>query len=250
MSFMTKSRVLLIGTALTALILSACGGSAAAPTSAPTATSVPTAASATMAPTTAANTEVTATAAPAATTAPGAATTYKFVADQTKASYAVDEVFLNQNNKLNTAIGVTNIVDGEITLDVQNPANSKVGTITIDISKLTSDSGQRDNAIRTRWLESAKFPTVTFAPTKLEGLPSTYTAGQELTFKIIGDMTVRDTTKSVTFDVKVKLDGDTLSGIATTQIKMTDFGFPAPDIGGILKANEDAILTLEFTAKP
>ena len=214
MSFMTKSRVLLIGTALTALILSACGGSSAAPTSAPAATAAPAKPTATTAPAAATATatvapastaKAEATIAPAATTAPttapAAAITYKFVADQTKASYAVDEVFLNQNNKLNTAIGVTNIVDGEITLDVQNPANSKVGTITIDISKLTSDSGQRDNAIRQRWLESSKFPTVTFVPTKLDGLPGTYTAGQELTFKITGDMTVRDTTKSVTFDV-------------------------------------------------
>jgi polyisoprenoid-binding protein YceI len=259
MSLMTKSRVLMIGTAFAVMLLSACGGSAAAPTSVPAATSAPAQPTATTAsaPAAAAATSAPASTAKAdATTAPAAATestagiTYKFIADQTKASYTVDEVFINQNNKLNTAIGVTNIVDGEITLDTKNPTNSKVGTITIDISKLTSDSGQRDNAIRRRWLESSRFPTVTFVPTKLDGLPGTYTAGQELTFKITGDMTVRETTKSVTFDVKAKLDGDTLSGIATTLIKMTDFGFPAPDMAGILKANEEAILTLEFAAKP
>ena len=260
MNLVTKSRFLLIGTALAAVILTACGGSAATPTSAPSATIAPTnnststsdPATATTAPTSGSKTD--ATAAPVATTAPTAApaagTLYKFVAEQTKASYKVDEVFINKGNVLNTAIGVTTIVNGEITLDTQNPANSKVGTITIDISKLTSDSGQRDNSIRRRFLESGKFPIVTFVPTKLDSLPATYTAGQELTFKIIGDMTVRDTTKPVTFDVKAKLDGDTLSGIATTQIKMTDFNFPAPDIAGILKANEDAILTLEFVAKP
>ena len=261
MSFVMKWRGLFVGSMLAAFLLSSCGNSAASPTSAPaaatmptqpTATSTPAVATATTAPTSSTKTD--SIAAPTPTTAPVAESSlgvsYKFVADQTKASYTVEEVFLNQNNKLNTAVGVTNIVNGEITLDTKNPGNSKVGTITIDISQFKSDSGQRDNAIRRRWLESSKFPIVTFVPTTLQGLPSTYTAGQELTFKIVGDMTVRDTTKSVTFDVKAKLDGGTLSGVATTQITMTDFGFPAPDIAGILKANDSALLTLEFVAKP
>ncbi|MCL5996643.1 MAG: YceI family protein [Chloroflexi bacterium] len=263
-----RVKSVMTGMMIAAVVLTACGGAATAPTatSAPAATAEPTIASTV---TTEATPEAMATeaaTAEAATAAPeetmaatattesaastGGAVTYRIVPEESKASYTVDEVLFNQNNKLNTAIGVTNILSGELTIDKQNPANSKVGTITVDISVLTSDSGRRDNAIRDRWLESVKFPIVTFAPTSLEGLPSTYTDGEELAFKITGDMMVRNATKPVTFDVKAKLDGDRLTGTATTTVKMTDFNFDPPDIAGILKANDEAILTLEFVAMP
>ncbi len=175
---------------------------------------------------------------------------YKIVPEESKASYEVEETFLNQNNKLAVAIGVTPLVNGEITLDAQNPANSKVGEITIDISQFTSDSARRDGAIRDRWLESGKYPMVKFVPTAIEGLPAAYEAGADLAFKVTGDMTVRDTTKPVTFDVVAKLDGDKLVGAATSEILMSDFNFEAPNIAGILRAEDKAKLKLEFVAKP
>ncbi|MCS7060960.1 MAG: YceI family protein [Anaerolineae bacterium] len=230
-----------------ALLLSACGGAA---TPAPTATTLPP--TPTTAPTVAstestAPTEATATPQPAAGGA--SVVTLKIVPEESKASYAVDETFLNQNNRLVTAVGVTTIVNGAITLDTQNPANTQVGEITVDISALKSDSDRRDNAIRRNWLESANYPIAKFVPKSYEGLPSSYEIGQELTFKMSGDMTVRDTTISVTWDVVARYDGKQLSGTATTQIKMSSFNFDPPSIAGILRAEDDAKLTLEFVAR-
>jgi polyisoprenoid-binding protein YceI len=266
MESLLRKKWLITGMLAVGLALTACGGAAttSAPTSAPASTTAATteataAATATSAPEATAATEATATteatAATEATTEATAATTsgaktYRIVPEESKASYTVEEVLFNQNNKLNTAIGVTNILSGELTIDTQNPANSQIGAITVDISALKSDSGRRDSAIRDRWLESATFPIVTFVPKSMEGLPSTYTDGQELSFKMTGDMTVRDATKPVTFDVKAKLDGDRLTGTASTTVKMSDFNFEAPNVAGILKANDEAKLTLEFVAMP
>jgi polyisoprenoid-binding protein YceI len=257
--------------AAVSILLAACGSESIPAAPATEAAKAVEAVQATIAPAATAVAEVaqaTATTAPAPTEAPaatepppapteapaapaaGGAKTYKIAGEQSEASYSVGEVFINQNNKFVTAVGITQKIEGEIMLDAANPAQTTVGEIKIDISALTSDSGRRDNAIRGRWLESEKFPIAMFKPTKIEGLPATYTAGEELMFKMTGDMLVRETTVPVTWDVKAKLDGDKLVGEATTAIKMSQFGFEAPNIANILKAEDDAKLTFKFVALP
>ena len=62
-------------------------------------------------------------------------------------------------------------------------------------------------------------------------------------------MTIREVTKPVTFDVRGKLEGDTITGTATTQILMKDFGFDPPSIGGMLTVQDGVTVTVNFTAK-
>lgn len=236
-------------------------GAAPASTAAPVATTVPSAApvaSATV--TTSATGTIPATggatpsrAAPTASRASATATSatrYAIVPGKSTATYRVSETFFNQGNRINVAEGTTGAVNGEITIDKAKPSASRIGTITVDISKLESDSEQRDDQIRARWLESTKYPTATFVPKRLEGLPDMpYTEGQELTFKIIGDLTIRTVTKEVTFDAKGKIVGDLFTGTATTKFNMTDFGFDPPSILGILKAENGVELLLTIEAK-
>ena len=243
-------RMMIAGALAGAIVLSACGGTPTAP--APTATTQPQPAVSTAAPTetpTESATPAEATVAAEPAPADASTVTLKIVPDESTASYAVDETFLNQNNRLATAIGVTTIINGEIALDPQNPANTTISEITVDISALKSDSDRRDSAIRSNWLESAKYPIARFVPTGYEGLPASYEIGQELTFKMTGDMTVRDTTIPVTWDVVARYDGSQLAGTATTEIKMSSFNFAAPSIAGILRAEDDAKLTLTFVAR-
>jgi polyisoprenoid-binding protein YceI len=223
-----------------------------APSSAPAASAAP-AAPVTASTAPAAATPATgaaATAPRASATATSAAARYAIVPETSKASYKVSETFINQGNRLNIAEGTTNGVTGDLFIDKTKPSASRVGTIKVDISKLTSDSEQRDDMIRERWLESSKYPTATFVGKRIEGLPDTpYKDGDELTFKIIGDLTIRTVTKEVTFDAKGKIVGDTFTGTATTKFNMTDFGFDPPSIFGILKAENGVELTLTLEAK-
>lgn len=175
---------------------------------------------------------------------------YKIVPGESQLQYEVGEVFLNENNRFAIAHGVTPQVQGEIMVDSTAPQNSSLGTITADISQFKSDSGRRDNAIRTRFLESQRFPTVTFVSTQIEGLPASYEPGQEIPLKISGDLTIREVTKPVNFEAVVRLDGNQLSGVATTTILMSDFGFGPISIAGILKTEDQAKVTLTFVARP
>jgi polyisoprenoid-binding protein YceI len=188
--------------------------------------------------------------APTAASASGGAVVYKIVPSSSKVSYQVDEVFLDQGNRLNTAIGVTQGISGTITIDPAQPQNSSLSAFTVDISQFTSDSGRRDNAIRGRFLESAKYPTVTFVPSKITGLPAAIQEGVEYQLQVSGDLTIRDTTRPAVFDVTVKLSGTTLSGQATTQILMSDFGFGPISLFNVLKTNDEVKVTFDFVANP
>jgi polyisoprenoid-binding protein YceI len=239
--------------------LAACGGStsqpAAAPTAAPAAAAptaapaeaAPTAAPAEAAPTAAAPADAP-TAAPAASGAVGGMRTFAIVPEQTEASYEVQEQFLNRDLP-NQAIGKTNAVTGEFQFSLDGKPNGKITNITVDLSKLASDEGRRDNRIRTQWLESSKYPNAVFVSTEAQGLPESYTEGQDVSFKLTGDMTIRDITKPVTFDVTGKLVGDTITGSATTQILMKDFGIDPPSIAGMLTVKDGVTVKLNFTAK-
>ena len=65
-----------------------------------------------------------------------------------------------------------------------------------------------------------------------------------------GDLTVKETTRPVTFDVTASLQGDTLTGRAETTILMSDFGVGPISILGVLTTEDQAKLILEFVARP
>lgn len=221
---------------LAGLILSACGG-------APAATPLPT-----VTPTAGETAATQAATQPAGQ--PAGPVTFKIVPGESRASYEVGETFLNQDNRFNLAIGVTSAVNGEIYADLANPPASTLGEISIDISQFTSDSSRRDNAIRGDWLESSRFPMAVFKPTGIESLPASYVEGQEYAFRVTGDLTVKETTLPVTFDVTAALRGDTLTGKATTTILLSQFGVGPISILSVLKTEDEAKITLEFVARP
>jgi polyisoprenoid-binding protein YceI len=176
--------------------------------------------------------------------------TYKIIPGESQVTYEVGETFINQSNRFNLAVGVTKQVSGEILANQSDPQKSSMGPITVDISQFTSDSDRRDSAIRGKWLESGKFPQAVFTPTKIETLPSTYVEGQDYSFKVMGDLKVRETSKPVSFDVTVNLKSGTLSGTAVTTVLMSDFGVGPISIGGMLNTEDKAKLSLNFVARP
>lgn len=173
---------------------------------------------------------------------------YIIVPSESQVIYRVGETLFREGNRYNVAVGVTNAVKGEILVDRANPRNSRIGTITVDISTFRTDNPRRDSAIRERWLESARFPIAEFRPTTIQGLPNAYTEGREVTLQVTGDLKIRDVTRPTTFSVTVKLERDRLTGTATGMIRMTDFGFDPPSILGILRAENEVQIEFRFVA--
>jgi len=180
----------------------------------------------------------------------GGLQTFKIIPGESKVSYEVGEVFLNQDNAFNVAVGITTEVNGEILVDRDNPQNSSIGIVSVDINQFTSDNQRRDNAIRERFLQSAQFPIVEFTPNDIQGLPENYEEGQQITFQVTGDVTIRDVTQPATFDVMLVGNGDTISGEATTTILMSDYGFGPISIAGILNTEDEVKIKVVFVARP
>jgi polyisoprenoid-binding protein YceI len=231
----------------------------AEPTSPPTETATtPTAEPAQAAPTVEPTVEPTQTnapppAEPSPTTAPveseAMVRTFRLVPESSKASYTVEEEFFNQAVNFFTAVGTTQAIEGEFTVNLEgNQVTLGDNRFVVDLRTLTSDSSRRDNRIRQQWLESNSYPLAEFVATGLEGFPETVAEGQDISFRVVGDMTIREVTRPLTFETTARLDGETITGVATTQLLMRDFGFEPPSILGMLEVTDGVTVTVEFTA--
>ena len=104
--------------------------------------------------------------------------------------------------------------------------------ITIDLTTLSSDERDRDNFIKQDTLQVRQFPTAEFVPTKTAGLILPLPTSGTFTFTLTGNLTIKGTTKEVTFDVTAKRDGSDLTATATANPswKFGDFGMRAPSV--------------------
>ena len=194
-------------------------------------------------------TEPTATTVPDPTEEPVAATgpiVFEIVQDESEARFIIDEVLRGSPK---TVVGVTNQVAGQIAVDPADPASAQVGQISINARTLATDSDMRNRAVKNRILQTDAYEFVTFQPTQLTGLPESAAAGEPLSFQIIGDLTIRDTTKQVTFDVTLTpVDETRLEGLATLTIPYRDFGLAIPDSPSVDTVADNVTLELEFVA--
>jgi polyisoprenoid-binding protein YceI len=190
------------------MFAAACGGSATP--SVATATPTPTAAdSATPAP------------------ASGAAWT---VTDKSKATISVREQLVGVSLPSDAVLTATG-AKGSFTLNTDGTFASG-SKITFDLTTLSSDERDRDNFIKNDTLAVRQFPTAEFVPTKTSGLTIPLATSGTFTFALTGNMTIKGTTKEVTFDVTAKRDvGDlTVKATANPSWKFGDFGMKAPSV--------------------
>ena len=118
-------------------------------------------------------------------------------------------------------------IEGSVLLDKADLTRSSV-SVTLPLEGLDTGVAKLDEELKGRdFLDSAKYPTITFTSTKVEKFG-------ENGLKITGDLTVHGVTKSVTLDAKVnKIGVFEIPGVikaqaagfdATTVIKRSDFG--------------------------
>jgi polyisoprenoid-binding protein YceI len=179
---------------------------------------------------------------------PSGSQPYTIDASQSYASYEVQEQFLSKPLP-NEAIGKTSTIQGGLALQSTGTPTITALKTTVNLQTLVSDSSRRDDAIKGNWLQSSTYPLATFVvKTPQAATTGTYTDGQQITFKLSGNMTVHNTTHPETFTVQGKLDGKTITGVAKSLVYMKDFGFSAPSILGLLTVKDGVTVTFNFTA--
>lgn len=235
-------------------VLAACTGGeegAAEPTAAPVEEAV-----AEAAPTQEPAEEAEPTAAPAEETAPAGARTFAVDSAGSSASFVVDEEFLSQAlSKLGIEagnqeiVGTTEGVTGELTLNSDNADPLEAASFTVDMTGLATDQSRRDSWLKDNAIQTNAFPNATFVATGTEGLPAEFPEGSDVSFKLNGDLTVRDVTNSVSFDVTAVLNDDTITGVATLPLNMTDFNIEPPNFADTLTVADAFMIRVELTAR-
>jgi len=179
----------------------------------------------------------------------GEGTLFRIVSDESEASFTLDEDLAGVRT---TVVGTTSQVGGDIIFNFTTPAESEVGTITINARSLQTDNNFRNGALQDRILRSRQdeYEFITFVPTALNGLPETITVGETYTFDIVGDLTVIDATNEVTFNAEVTVVSETeISGTATTTIAYGDWDIPVPTAPSVANVEEEVDLAISFVAR-
>ncbi|HEX5692906.1 MAG TPA: YceI family protein, partial [Roseiflexaceae bacterium] len=128
---------------------------------------------------------------------------------------------------------------------------SQVGVIQINARTLTTDSEFRNRAIKNQILNTDAYEFITFTPKQLMGLPESSAIGESYTFQIVGDLTIRDVTQQVTFDVTATPVSDArLEGTAQTTINYADYGISIPQVRQVASVDPQVRLELDFVASP
>jgi polyisoprenoid-binding protein YceI len=212
-----------------AMLVAACGDSATLtiPSATPTATTTATAS------------------APATTASPAAWA----VSDKSKATIRVREQLVGVSLPTDAVLTATG-AKGSFALNPDGTFASG-SKITFDLTTLTSDERNRDDFVKRDALQTGRFPTAEFVPTKTTGLAVPLATSGTFTFTLTGNLTIKDKTKEVTFDVTAKRDGSDLVATATANPswKFGDFGMTTPSVPfRVLSVTDEIRATIDIVA--
>ena len=141
--------------------------------------------------------------------------------------------------------GAFNDFEGTAHLDGTDPSKS-YATVTIDVASVDTRQSQRDDHLRTNdFFDAPTYPKITFVSTAVEKLDAE-------SFRMKGDLTIKDVTKSVSIDFDYNGSatdpyGNHRVGFeGSTVINRKDFGVnfnAALEAGGVMVSEK---ITLEF----
>jgi polyisoprenoid-binding protein YceI len=141
------------------------------------------------------------------------------------AGYRAKEVLFGQST---TAVGRTSDVSGTMEIDGTTVTSAE---ITVDMTTVTSDQGNRDRQFQGRIMDTATYPTSVFELTEPIDLGSIPDEGQTVTKPAIGKLTLHGTTKEVTIDLTAKRSGGAIQVQGSLPITFDEWGIPAPSFG-------------------
>lgn len=166
----------------------------------------------------------------------------------TEARFYIDEVLMGQDKNV---VGITSLVEGEITLDPSDPASAQISPIRIDASDFTTDSDRRNGAIQRFVLQSGQpeYQYITFEPTTITGLPASVTVGEPVEFTVTGNLTIRAITRAESFQVTVTpVSEDDLTGVGTATIQRANYELTIPSVPSVANVSEEVTLEIAFVA--
>ena len=151
-----------------------------------------------------------------------------------------DVQFSAKHMMVTTVHGKFNAVEGTVVLDEENPVLSS-GRFSVRAASVNTGVEGRDNHLRgVDFFDAGTYPEITFVSTAIEAV-----GGND--YRVTGDLTVRDTTRPVTFSVEFLGLYQGFGGVrragfhAVTKINREDWGLTwnmALETGSMLVGKE------------
>ncbi len=173
------------------------------------------------------------------TTTPTATGTYSIDPTHSRIGFAARHAMVTKVR------GSFNDFEGSGYFDAENPAASNL-QLTIQAASIDTRNADRDGHLRSNdFFDMETYPTITFTSTSVEALDAD-------TYRVTGDLTIKDVTKPVTIDFDVAgtaVDpyGNTRLGLdGSVVVNRKDWGVnwnAALEAGGVLVSEK---VTLEF----
>jgi polyisoprenoid-binding protein YceI len=144
-------------------------------------------------------------------------TTWKIDTAHTQINFSAKHMMVT------TVRGTFHDVAGTIELDENDPTRSR-GEFRVGTASVDTNFGARDTHLRSAdFFDAEGFPNITFVSTDIKRVADD-------DFKVTGDLTIRETTRSITFDVRLEgivpgMSGARHAGLsATTTVSRDDWG--------------------------
>jgi polyisoprenoid-binding protein YceI len=141
--------------------------------------------------------------------------------------------------------GAFNVFEGTAHIDGNDPSKSSA-TVSIDVASVDTRQPQRDDHLRTNdFFDAPTYPKITFVSTSAEKV-------DDQTFRLTGDLTIKDVTKSISIDfeyngsAKDPFGNQRVGFEGSTVINRKDYGVnfnAALETGGVMVSEK---ITLEF----
>lgn len=166
---------------------------------------------------------------------------------QSSAKYEIDET-LNGNPV--HVVGLTKDIKGQIVLNTTNPAESKIGPISINARTFKTDNERRDNTVGRMILKSEEAANefIVFTPVKMVDIPKKIEDGKKFPFSIIGNVSIAGVTQEVAFNGEATKTGNILVGTTESVINYADFGLVIPKLPFLAWVDNKVAISMNFVA--
>ena len=167
-----------------------------------------------------------------------------------RAGYRVAERFVAMPNTTE-AVGRTTEIDGQFDLEETGDDVRLIGgEFTVGMDSLTSEQPERDEALRTKGLETDRFTTARFVVDGELDVPAEALRHRLVRLEIPGELTLHGVTRSVQFDVEAQLLADgTVELTAAQSIELADYDIERLSVARVLRIEPTATIEFQLLAR-
>ena len=142
--------------------------------------------------------------------------------------YRVKEILFGQDTE---GVGRTSDVTGSLVITNNEVTSAE---FSVDVTTIKSDSSRRDRQVNNRILDTATFPTATFALNEPIALTPEALAGSDFTANTTGTLTLRGVTKTVPVALTARLVDNVIEVNGSIEIVFAEWQIPDPSVSAIV----------------